>query len=314
MPTKPPTFELARFTWGAPDRLELSGRFRGLPEGPTGLPELLISGANGEYRLPVLPNSLSGPLANGRPWDAVFAWQEPPVAFDAARLTFGGDLVVELPSPDARRTRRRTLVVSRMRSKPANGAVGQVEEAPAASDGVQQLRAQAELLATQEALAEARSTLQRTQEELARVRDDLGSEREQRSADAVRFRGALAEMRDTAEGALAAEQSATRDVRAELCEALEMIDAKNAALSELEAAESSARTELEGAHARRAELERAAAEADGLRGELDLARSDAEEARAQHDRVRSVVEEAREDAERLLERLSGDRDAAGETA
>jgi hypothetical protein len=314
MPTQSPTFELARFTWGAPDRLELSGRFRGLPEGPTGLPELLISGAEGEHRLPVLPNSLSGPLVNGRPWEAVFAWQEPPVAFDAARLTFGGDLVVELPSPDARRSRRRTLTVSRTRSDETNGSAGPGGGEQAPSDGVQQLRAQAELLATQEALRDARSTLQRTQEELGRVRDDLGSEREQRSEDGERFRVALAEMRDTAEDALAAEQGVTREVRAELREALEMIDAKNAALSELEAASSSARTELESAQARLAELESDRVETDGLRDELDSARSEAEEARAERDRARSVLEETREDVEHLLGRLSGDRDAAEETA
>ena len=89
-----PTFELARFAWGSPDQLELSGRFLGISDGPGEPPELVISGAEGTHRLPVVPESLSGPLEDGRRWEAVFAWQEPPVAFEVAeaqvRLRPGG--------------------------------------------------------------------------------------------------------------------------------------------------------------------------------------------------------------------------------
>src|SRR4051795_4356043 len=105
MPRQSLTFELARFAWGAPDRLELSGRFLGLREGPPDGPELVISGADGAHPLPGGPGSLTGPMEDGRWWDAVFAWQEPPVAFEAAQLTFGSDLGVDLPGPNARRSR-----------------------------------------------------------------------------------------------------------------------------------------------------------------------------------------------------------------
>jgi hypothetical protein len=314
MPRQPLTFELARFAWGAPDRLELSGRFLGLGDGPPDGPELVISGADSVHHLPVVPGSLSGPMDDGRWWDAVFAWREPPVAFDAAQLTFGSDLVVDLPAPNARRSRarRRTLRVSRAAPEPANGDAP-AEPSPA-PEAVQRLRAQAELLTAQEALHDVRETLQRTQEELARVRDDLVSEREQRAADAERFQHALGELRVTAEEALEAEQDATRAVRGELREALEMIDAKNAAVGELEAAEAAARSDLEALGDRIAELEHTGADAERLRGDLETARAEAESAVAERDRAHGALEEAREDAQRLLERLSSARDTAGDAA
>jgi hypothetical protein len=314
MPRQSLTFELARFAWGAPDRLELSGRFLGLRDGPPDGPELVISGADGAHHLPVVPGSLTGPMEDGRWWDAVFAWQEPPVAFEAAQLTFGSDLVVDLPGPNARRSRsrRRTLRVSRAAAEPADHDAR--DEPSPAPEPVQRLRAQADLLATQEALHDARETLQRTQEELARVRDDLASERDQRAADAERFQHALAELRATAEEALSAEQDATRTARGELREALEMIDDKNAALSELEAAEAASRSAREQLQDRIAELEHAGAEAHRLRGDLETARAETESAAAERDRARGALEEAREDAQRLLERLSSARDTAGDAA
>jgi hypothetical protein len=286
MPRKRLTFELARFAWGAPDRLELSGRFIGLADGPADVPELVISGANGVHRLPVVPGSLTGPLENGRRWDAVFAWQEPPVAFDVAELQFGSGMVVELPSPDARRSRRQNLAVSRQQPAEEPEPAAQEEEPAAETEGVHQLRAQAELLGTQEALREARETLERTQEELARVRSDLVSEREQRGVDVERFKQALGELRDTAEAALTAEEEATREARAEVV----------------------------GLQDRVAELEQRGAEAEHLHGELEVARAEAESARAERDHARGALEAAREDLQRVLEQLSGAHHPAGDAA
>ena len=74
MPRQSLTFELARFAWGAPDRLELSGRFLGLGEEPPDSPELVISGADGVHHLSVVPGSLSGPMDDGRWWDLDFGF------------------------------------------------------------------------------------------------------------------------------------------------------------------------------------------------------------------------------------------------
>jgi hypothetical protein len=82
------TFELRRFAWGTPDRLELSGTFGGLPETPTGAaPVLVVQAGERVHRLPAVPDSLDGPPADGRVWQAQFAWQDPPVAFHGAELS-----------------------------------------------------------------------------------------------------------------------------------------------------------------------------------------------------------------------------------
>src|SRR4051794_12647404 len=52
-------FELERFTWGAPDRLELCGTFAGLRDIPVDAPVLVVSGPETMHRLPVVPGTLS---------------------------------------------------------------------------------------------------------------------------------------------------------------------------------------------------------------------------------------------------------------
>jgi len=319
-----PSFELSRFTWGAPDRLELAGRFVGLADLPAAAPSLVISGTDGEHRLPVVPDSLSGPPEDGGRWEAVFAWQEAPVAFDVAKLEFGDDMVVELPEPSARRTRarRQTLEVSREQRQEAQPRDHDPERADAASpqdeaaevNGVGQLRVRAELLATEEALRDAQTNLQRSQEELTRARDDLATERSLREADADRFRRGLAEMNDAAERAVAAEQRAVQHLGAELRDAQAMIEAKDAALADLSGtldaaaahqaeAEAQARAEIDELRERVAALARAGEEADQLRAELEATRTEADGARAELEQTRRTLDEVRSDVEGLLGRL-----------
>ena len=323
-----PIFELARFAWGAPDRLELSGKFIGLPDVPADDPMLVINGVDGVHRLPVVSDSRSGPPEDGGRWDAVFVWQEAPVAFEGAKLEFGSGIVVELPEPSSRRTRshRQTLKVVQERGDTGHRprrADGPPEVAAGPGDGVQRLRVQADLLATQETLHELQSELQRTQVELTRVRDDLASERQLRRADTERFQQGLTEMRDAAAQALTDEQSAAAQLGAELGEARGMIEAKDAALEGLDGqlkgaaakqaeAESEAGAEIAALRARLATLERAGEEEHRLRAELEATRTQADGARAQLDRARSAVEEASSDAERLLGRLSRLRDGPGD--
>ena len=328
MASSGPIFELARFAWGAPDRLELSGKFIGLPDVPADDPMLVISGVDGVHRLPVVSDSSSGPPEDGGRWDAVFAWQEAPVAFEGAKLEFGSGIVVELPEPSSRRTRsrRQTLKVAQERGDTGHRprrADGPPREAAGPGVGVLRLRVQADLLATQQTLHELQGELQRTQEELTRVRDDLASEREQRRADTERFHQGLTEMRDVAAQALTDEQSAAEQLGVELQEARGTIEAKDAALAGLDAqleaatakhaeAETEAGAEIAALRARLATLERAGEEVDQLRAELEATRARADGARAQLDGARSAVEEARSDAERLLGRLSRLRDGPGD--
>src|SRR5688572_6734397 len=99
----PPTFELERFVWGAPDRLRVSGTFTGLGQAQPADPELVLRGPERMHRLKALPDTLTFPPEEGTLWSAEFAWQEPPVAFDAALLQLGPEIVVELPEPGAKR-------------------------------------------------------------------------------------------------------------------------------------------------------------------------------------------------------------------
>ena len=206
-----------------------TGRFVGLSDLPADAPTLVISGGNGVHRLPVVPDSLSGPPEAGGRWEAEFAWHDAPVAFGVAKLEFGDTIVVDLPEPSARwtRARRQSLRVIRERPREGQPIQGDTERADDRSpqedvgqaNGVQELRAQAELLATEESLRDARTSLQRSQEELIRARDDLESERALRQVDGKRFRQGLAEMTAAAERALATERSAVQELGAELREA-----------------------------------------------------------------------------------------------
>src|SRR5918997_6959386 len=98
-PAEAVTFALERFTWAAPDRLELAGTFDGLDAAPTGAPVLVLAGPSGTYRLTAAPGDVSGAPVSGEPWFAAFVWHEAPAAFDAAMLELGDDLAVDLPAP-----------------------------------------------------------------------------------------------------------------------------------------------------------------------------------------------------------------------
>jgi hypothetical protein len=341
METQRPIFELARFAWGAPDRLELSGKFVGMPDVPAHTPTLVINGANGVHRLPVVPESVSGPPEDGRRWEAVFAWQEPPVAFEEAELQFGDDMVVELPEPGGRRTRsrRKTLSATRERGRPPSrrktlslpSEPERPDDGPEADvaiegDGVQLLHVQAELLGAQEALRDAHAAHERTQEELRRVQHDLATERELRGSDAERFHHALATMSETAEQALIAEQRAAHQLGAE---ARTMLEEQGAVLKRLEAeaathasAESEARAEIDGLRARVADLQRVAEEAQELRAALNRLEAEAathasaeSEARAEIETLRARVaglEPAAEEAQELRSALQTTKTQAGE--
>ena len=240
------TFELERFAWGAPDRLELAGTFTGLDGPPADSPVLVLTGPNRTHRLPAAADDVSGTPRNGRPWHAAFVWQEAPAAFETAVLQLGGELAVDLPEPGA------------------NGsAPGNVELPIRLRPGAERLRLETELLATLEDLREAQLAVQRAEEELSRARADLEAEREGRKADAARFRKGLAQVRESAEEALAAEQRSSEQLRDDPKTAADALGAKDVELADV-------RGELEVAGTFRAEAETAAkAEIAALQQRLD---------------------------------------------
>ena len=254
-PTDACSFALERFAWSAPDRLELAGTFAGL-DGPLAeLPVLILSGAERTHRLLAAPADVSGAPENGRPWRAVFVWQEAPAAFESAVLQLGGELAVDLPEPGE------------------DGAAPDNVELPVwvpdqadPGAGAELLRLEAELLGAREELLETRSTVQREAAELRRAREDLDGERAERAADAVRFRDGIAAVRESAEQALALEQRTAQQLRDALDAAQEALEAKDVELADV-------RAELDVATTFRAEAEvTAQAELAAVRMRLDEAR------------------------------------------
>lgn len=301
------TFELDRFAWGAPDRLQVSGRFTGLGEVPSDPPVLVVRGPERTHRLQALPDSVSGSLEDGGPWSAEFAWQEPPVAFDAATLELGPEIVVELPEPGAKRrwVRGQTLEVrstdisasaERTPDQP-DGTVLDREQASQPEDsgrwpGAERVRLEAALLAAHEEVRELRAAAERAREELTHARDELASERDRHAGDAERFREGLASVQQSAADALTLQQSALQQVEAALRESQSAIEAKDADLEQL-------RAQLEEAAAARAQADsEARTAARALRNHL-----------AGLSEARRAADKARADGEHLLSRLETIREA-----
>jgi hypothetical protein len=196
MTSDPATFELERFAWGAPDRLELSGRFIGLPDVSAEAPVLVVVGRDRVHRLPALPDDDAGPPEEGRPWRAAFAWPEAHVAFDFAELQLGSDIVVELPKPDPTRTRfRRGVRSAAEQPSPELRKARKLIEAKDAA--IEKLRGELEAAAARhtEAESEARAELVALRAELERTRKEAHAARVQLS----QTRSAVDEARSEAE-------------------------------------------------------------------------------------------------------------------
>ena len=217
------------------------------------------------------------------------------------------------PGPSSRYwfARRETMEVVRAPDAPAEETrERQIPEAEAASVG-----SQVEVIAAQEEVREVRVAMALIQEELTRAREDLQAERTRRAGDGERFREGLAKVRESAEKALAVEQNAAHRLGAELREAHEAIEAKDAALEtlrgQLEAAaaarmqaEAKALEEAKALRTQLAKLKSDAKETERLRAELERGRARADAARAELEKTYGSVDQVRSDVERLLGRLT----------
>jgi hypothetical protein len=255
------TFQLERFEWAAPDRLEIAGSFAGV-EPPRAAPTLLVRADDGVRRL---TGATADEAGDGDPWSAAFHWREPPVPFSAAELDLGGGLSVVLPAPGA--------------SAEALSIRG------AASPAADTLRLQAELIAAQEETREAQAAHELALEELERARADLEAMRLRRTAEAERFKEGLAQVREAGERALATSQGELEALRARVGE----LEDQLAAVPPLEERLDRAVSDAEEA---RRSLEEATAEQAALREALDRARQETEEARATLTRAQAEADQA----------------------
>jgi hypothetical protein len=202
-------FDLDRFEWNAPDRLEVSGQFHGLEE-PTAEPILIVHGGGMPHRLHAQPDSV--PMDGGR-WRAEFVWEGVPVGVESAVLELGPDITIELPPPGA---------------SPAQPLDVHHE---ASTD----VALHAQRLAAEQQTEELRAALERAEAELARARSDLESERTGRAADAQRFREGLAQVQASAEQALAAERASSEHDLETLRKQLSVVEHAGAEAGEMRA-------------------------------------------------------------------------------
>lgn len=298
-------FELERFRWSEPGRLEVVGRWSGLEGRRLGRPVLTVEVGGRRRRLTALPG---GRLSASGEWRASFACDAAPGEITGVVLELGRRLVVDLPPPRARRRaaadpQLERLHEERMRREELQATLAERdaelvslrEEADAAlaerEAEVDTLRAESERLTGE--LAEAREALAAAEAE----RERLSGELERVSADlAIRDR----------EVAGAREEARTASVEAE-----QRLTAERAATTEVREKLATAREEAEST------ITAEAQETERLRGELQAAREETERLvaaeRAETARLREELAarsgtgnggEAEDAAKRMYERIA----------
>jgi hypothetical protein len=194
------TFELRRFGWATPDRLEVAGRFAGLGDEATGDPVLMLRGSDGTHRLFAVRGTAADEASDDEEWRAVFAWQETPAPFDVAQLELGNELLVDLPAPSGDDAGERDPELLDVRRRGAQD----------------RLRMRAQMLDTDSRLAEALAQQARSDEELARARADLAAERAGRADDAEVFRARLTAIEKEADEVVSEARAEAGALRARL--------------------------------------------------------------------------------------------------
>jgi hypothetical protein len=288
-------FELERFGWSEPGRLEVVGRWSGLEGRRLGRPVLTVEAGGQRRRLTAMPG---GQLTGSGEWRATFACDADPTAIDGVVLEVGRRLVVDLPPPKKRSRAKadpslERLHEERLRRQEAEASLAERdaelvslrEEADAAlaerETEAETLRD--ELTTAQEALAAAEQERERLAGELERVTADLGIRDQELTTAREELRRANVE----AEARLAAERAATTEVREKLATAREEAEATMTAEAQ---------------------------ETERLRAELDAAREESERTveaeRAETAKLREdlVTQGDGDDAEakRMYERIAGE--------
>ena len=256
MPAVDVAFELERFGWSEPGRLEVVGRWSGLEGRRMGRPVLTVVAGGRRRRLTALP----GGQLTGSEWRATFACDDDPASISEAVLEIGRRLVVDLPPP--REPRRAAtdpslerLHEERLRREQAEGTLAERdaelvslrEEADAAlaEREAESERLTGELAEAREALAAAEQERERLAAELTRVTADLAIRDEELTLAREEVRRASVE----AEERLTAERAATTEVREKLATAREeaesTITAESHETERLRAELESAREETE---------------------------------------------------------------------
>src|SRR4051794_37109093 len=285
------TFEVVRFGWTAPDRLELEGRWYGVRGVRFVRPTLVLVAGEGHRRALALLEHKPWPAEDGRTWLAAFPWEGDAMEADAGELSVAPGIVVPLPPPDllgGARPKPRPAAQAPARPRATAGDQGLVQRAAATERAQEELAAQR---GAREALEREHAELRRRADAAERDRDRAVKEREAALGardEAVRERDSVLVVRDRLEREreqLAAERDALRD------ELREVVKARDAVMD-------SRGTTAEALHRAETDRDAAIAERDELRAASDggddaVARAEAERdaAMKERDRLRRRLNE-----------------------
>jgi hypothetical protein len=298
MPEAEVAFELERFGWSEPGRLEVVGRWSGLEGRRLGRPVLTVEAGDRRRRLTALPDGL--PARSGK-WRATFACNDDPAAITAVVLEVGRRLVVDLPPPRKRARAKadpslERLHEERLRREEADATLAERD---------------AELVSLREeadaALAEREADVERLTAELTEARESLTGAEQERERLAAELERVTADLAIRGEELAAArEQLKTAAVEAE-----ERLEAERSAATEVREKLATAREEAENT------ITAEAQETERLRAELEAAREETErtinEERAETARLREELatqpgeangDEAEAAAKRMYERIA----------
>jgi hypothetical protein len=288
------TFEVDRFDWAAPDRIEVIGRWYGLRGHRFMRPVLDVSAGDDQRRLLALLEHKPWAAEEGEEWIAAFPWKGEPLDFDDAELALAPSIAVELEPPRAPGGRKR---------RPAPDAK-RTHAAPARPDGRTLDRLERELAAAQEDREQLRAEVALLEGRLAAERDAA----ERREAHrASREERAAAEERDEAiaeRDAARAERDEARQAAVEARERVRALRGRSSA-ADGEAHERAERAERQRDEATAAHAE-LAAERDTIAEQERLLEREREQAR----RARQKAETEAEKADRAESNARAEREAA----
>jgi hypothetical protein len=297
-------FEIERFEWAAPDRIEIAGSWSGVRGRRFIRPTLVLKGEGEPKRLlAMLEHKPWAADGGGDVWVAAFPWQGEPVEFESADLHVASGIDVELPAPRLERGTPEPFPRRAAAREAAGGAV-KPDAAPAedtaaptepdhAADGGRTPTAPDPAETVRAELQAAHADVERLRAE----RDGFRRERDAALEQLRKVRGDFERERQTHERALA-------DARAEERGAATKMLAEGAKMR------ATLERQREIAYRDRDDAKEARDEAVAACSEALVVRDDAEDARkqAEHDRKNAFAE--RDRAIKARQRAEEDRHKA----
>lgn len=301
------TFEVDRFDWVEPDRIEVTGRWYGLRGHRFMRPVLSVSAGDDQRRLLALLEHKPWASEDGDEWIAAFPWKGEPLDFDDAELAVAPSIAVELEPPRAPGGKKR---------KPAPKAKGKA--APSRPDARTVERLERELAAAHAEREELKAELSLLQGRLAAERDAAERREHHRASREER---AAAEERDEAIAERDAARAERDEARQAAMEARERLEAERIGRHEAgddaharaERAERQ-RDEATAAHAKLVvELDAIAEQERLLEREREQARRARQKAEAEAKRAEAIqrkAETAKQKADKAESTARAEREAA----